>query len=223
MADFVLVHGAWAGPRSFERTAADLQAAGHRTLLVELVGLGARQDEFDPGITLSDHVADVENQVARAGFGRFILVGHSYGGMVITGAATRLGERIDALCYIDAFLPDDGQSLWDVASQWERDWFIDTQKYKPGKMDPIGGPGFTSAGFHPLLTFLEGVRFTGAEQAIPRRAYIFATRQERSPFGQFSRKVKGDPAWEYHEADAGHIVMNDQPEQLLAILLDLAR
>ena len=226
MADYVVVHGAWAGTRTFSQTVADLEAAGHRVLVPELIGLGLRQGEFHPGIALSDHIDDVETQIAQAGFDRFILAGHSYGGMVITGVATRLGERIDALCYIDAFLPEDGQSLWDVATEWERNWFIDTQKYKPGKMDPIGGaasPPIMGLGpYHPLLTFLEGIRFTGAEGKIPRRAYILATQFQPSPFPQFAARVKDDPAWEYHEAHAGHMVMNDQPQQLLEILINLA-
>src|SRR5690606_35090400 len=109
-----------------------LEAAGHRALACTLRGLGTRQDELHPGITLTDHIDDVCQQVEAAGFGRFILAGHSYGGMVITGVAARLGKQIDAICYIDAFLPADGESLWDVTGPFEHAWYIDTQKNKPG-------------------------------------------------------------------------------------------
>lgn len=227
MANYVLVHGAWGGGQTYDRTADDLRAAGHRVLVAQLTGLGSRDGELHPGITLSDHVADVLTQIEAAGFERFVLAGHSYGGMVITGVATRLGGRIDAICYIDAFLPEDGQSLWDITGEFEHDWYIRTQKHKPGLVDPIGREDFQPVpgvvGYHPLLTLLEAVSLTGEEKRIPRRAYVFATNWQPTPFTRFAEAVKGDRAWEYHEADASHMVMDDQPEQVAEILLGLAR
>ncbi|OYX95063.1 MAG: hypothetical protein B7Y74_05360 [Novosphingobium sp. 35-62-5] len=75
---------------------------------------------------------------------------------------------------------------------------------------------------HPLLTLVEAVRFTGEEAKIPRRIYVFANGWSPSPFPQFRDRVQDDPAWEYHEAQASHNVMGDQPEQLLKIVLDCA-
>lgn len=71
----------------FKHLAADLSGAGHRVLIAELTGLGSRQDEFHPGITLTTHIDDVTAQIAEAGYNRFVLVDHSWGGMVITGVA----------------------------------------------------------------------------------------------------------------------------------------
>lgn len=225
MADYVLVHGAWGGGRPYERLAGELREAGHRVVVAMLTGLGERSGELHPGITLSDHVDDVCDQVAAAGFDRFILAGHSYGGMVVTGVATRLGSRIDAIVYIDAFLPDDGQSLWDVTGEFEHGWYIDSQKFTPGLVAPIGSVDFEPVpgvvGRHPLLTLLEAVRFTGEEAKIPRRTYIYATDWQPSPFGRFRDQVMNDPAWDYHESKASHFVMTDQPEQLREILLGL--
>jgi len=221
MTDYVLVHGAWAGGWSHEGLAEDLRAAGHRAVVVHLRGLGIRGHELHPGIILSDHVEDVCLAVAEAGFDRFVLVGHSYGGMVITGAATRLGERIDAIAYLDAFLPEDGQSLWDITSEYEHHHYIDTQKFTPGLVAPIIGGNSSKLSRHPLLTMLEAVRFTGEEAKIPVRAYVLATGWKPSPFHRFAARVKADPAWAYHEADCGHDVMNGQREQILAILLGL--
>jgi pimeloyl-ACP methyl ester carboxylesterase len=225
MADFVLVHGAWGGGWAFDRLAAELKARGHRVVVAQLAGLGTRRDGLHPGIDLSTHVNDVIGQIEAARFDRFILCGHSYGGMVITGVATRLGAKIDALCYIDAFVPGDGQSLWDITGDFEHRWYIDSQKYTPGLVAPIGGeellkdPKF---GRHPLLTLTEAVRFTGEEAKVARRSYIFAKSWEPTPFRRFAAAVKVDPAWRYHEADCGHDVMSGQPVQLLEIVLELA-
>ncbi len=220
MTDYVLVHGAWGGGWSFDRTAADLHAAGHRVLVAALTGLGTRAAELNPAIDLSCHVADVCEQVAIAGYDRFVLVGHSYGGMVITGVATRLGATIDALVYVDAFLPADGQSLWDVTGEWEHVQYIDGQKDTPGLVRPL--PGMERAprlGRQPLLTLLEPVHFTGEEAKPRRRVYIYATGWKPTPFTRFADAVGADPAWDYHETAASHDVMGDQPAQLLEILL----
>src|SRR5690606_17595529 len=122
-------------------------------------------------------------------FDRFILVGHSYGGMVITGVATRLGARIDAIAYLDAFLPGDGESLWDITGEREHAWYIESQKFTPGLVAPIGTVDFEPVpgmvGRHPLLTLLEAVRYTGEEAKIPSRAYVFASDWQPTPFKRF--------------------------------------
>jgi pimeloyl-ACP methyl ester carboxylesterase len=166
------------------------------------------------------------NEIKWKDLDHLVLVGHSYGGMVITGVAARLGARIDAIAYIDAFLPGDGQSLWDVTGEFEHAWYIDSQKFTPGLVAPIGSVDFEPVpgmiGRHPLLTLTEAVRLTGEEAKIPRRVYIFATDWQPTPFVRFRDQVWGDSAWECHESKASHFVMADQPEQTLQILLGLA-
>ncbi|MBW8842288.1 MAG: alpha/beta hydrolase [Sphingomonadales bacterium] len=219
MTDYVLVHGAWGGGWTLEGLADDLKAHGHRVLVAALTGLGVRAAELSPAITLSDHVADVIDQVQAAGFDRFVLVGHSYGGMVITGVATHLGSRIDAIAYIDAFLPGDGQSLWDMTGDQDHQFYIDGQRDMPGLVAPLPFlPPEPRLGRHP-----EPVRFTGEEAKIARRAYVFAANWSPTPFNRFYDLVKDDPAWEVHRAEASHDVMTDQPEQLCELLLDLGR
>lgn len=226
MANYVLVHGAWGGNHSFDHAVRDLSAAGHTVFAATLTGLGTRQDELHPGITLTDHIDTVCEQIEAAGFERFILVGHSYGGMVIAGVAARLGSRIDAICYIDAFVPEHGQSLWDLAKTDRREWNINSQKFNPGLVTPIGATDFEVVpgirGYHPLLSLLEAVRLTGEEEHIPRRAYIFASGYQPTSFTRFSDRLKDDPTWEYHEADCSHGVMVDRPELTAKVLLGLA-
>ena len=226
MANYVLVHGAWGGGQTYGQIPDRLRAGGHQVQVAALRGLGTRQDELHPGITLTDHIDDVCQQVEQAGFERFILVGHSYGGMVVTGVATRLGARIDAIAYIDAFLPGHGESLWDITGEFEHAWYIDSQKDTPGLVAPIGALDFTpvpgQVGRHPLLTLLEAVRYTGEEAKISSRTYIFATDWEPTPFRRFSEAVQAEGGWSHHESKASHFVMTDQPEQTAEILLGLA-
>jgi pimeloyl-ACP methyl ester carboxylesterase len=226
MANYVLVHGAWGGGHYYERLAGELRTAGHEVLVAQLTGLGVRSGELHPGITLTDHVDDVCRQLGEEGFDRFILAGHSYGGMVIAGVATRLGARIDAIVYIDAFLPGDGESLWDTTGEFEHNWYIDSQKFTPGLVAPIGSVDFEpvpgQVGRHPLLTLTEAVRHTGEEAKIPRRVYIFASDWQPTPFKRFSEQVQAEGGWDHHDSKAGHFVMADQPEQVLEIMRELA-
>ena len=226
MANYVLVHGAWGGGQTYDAVLPALRDAGHEVLVATLPGLGSRQAELHPGITLTDHIDAVCEQIEAAGYDRFILTGHSYGGMVITGIASRLGKRIDAICYIDAFKPEDGQSLWDITSEFEHNWYIDSQKFKPGYVNPIGGVEFAVVpgviGYQPLLTLLEAVRCSGDEQLIPRKAYIFATGWQPTPFPRFAEAAK-TAGWDYYEADCDHFVMSNRPELTAEILLGLAQ
>lgn len=221
MTDYVLVHGGWCGEWSFDRTAEDLRAAGHRVLVASLTGLGSRLDELSPSITLSTHVADVVSQIADAGFDRFVLVGHSYGGMVVTGVATVLGARIDSLICIDGFVPGDAQSVWDLAPELQQLWIL-LQRDTPGLVAPPPSwedPRLTP---QPLLTTLEPVRFTGEEMKVGSRIYISATGYEPNPYALISQTLKSDTAWNHHEIDSGHFIMTDRPEPLLELLLGSA-
>jgi pimeloyl-ACP methyl ester carboxylesterase len=222
MTDYVLVHGAWGGGHVYDQLAGELRDAGHRVVVAALTGLGLRADELSPAIDLSRHIADVVEQIGAAGFGRFVLAGHSYGGMVVTGVAAKLGARIDALVYIDAFLPADGQSLWDITGEYEHRHYIDAQRDTPGLVAPLPGVTGVGVGHQPLLTLIEPVRFTGEEAKVGRRLYVFAESWQPTPFAGFHAAVAADPAWEAHRADASHNVMGDQPEQLLALMLSLA-
>ncbi|KRB82365.1 hypothetical protein ASE00_09860 [Sphingomonas sp. Root710] len=217
MANYVLVHGGWCGSWCYDRTAADLRALGHRVLTPALAGLGIRKAELSPAITLATHIDDVRIQIEDAGFDRFNLVGHSYGGMVITGVAASLGARIDALIYVDAFVPDDGQSIYDISGDGGGLW-IDLQRDTPGLMMPLPAWAHLPLTPQPLLTALQPVRFTGEESKVQRRVFIYATGYS-NPYAVYSEKLKCDPGWQFHEVDSGHFVMADKPEQLLEILL----
>src|SRR5713101_7446751 len=114
MTTFVLVHGGWVGGWCWRRDTPLLEAAGHRVFTPTLTGLGARAHSYTAPIDLDTHIEDVVSVLQYEDLHEVVLVGHSYGGMVITGAAERAAERLAHLCYLDAFVPEDGQALADL-------------------------------------------------------------------------------------------------------------
>ncbi|MFM9851177.1 MAG: alpha/beta fold hydrolase [Sphingomonadaceae bacterium] len=219
MSAFVLVHGAWGGGDAYAVIADRLRAAGHDVHVAALTGLGTRVRELSPAITLSTHVDDVLGVIDGASLDRFILVGHSYGGMIITSIAAKRAAQISAIVYIDAFLPRDGEALWDIATNWERQHYIDAQRDAPGLVAPFpGAPSHLTR--HPLLTLLEPVRLNGDQETITRRTYIYAQKGAPKTFGKFHERTAADPAWRTHALESGHNVMHDAPEALLAILFE---
>jgi len=110
---FVLVHGGGHGGWCWQRVAPLLRAAGHEVHTPTLTGLGERAHLLTPEVSLETHVADVANVLAYEDLTDVVLVGHSYGGMVITGVADRAPERVGQLVYLDAAIPRDGECLAD--------------------------------------------------------------------------------------------------------------
>src|SRR5262245_22022665 len=114
MSTYVLVHGAWGGSFGWRKVRPLLQAAGHVVVTPSLTGLGERVHLAAPEVNLSTHIQDVRNAIWFEDLTDIILVGHSYGGMVVAGVADVLPERIAHLVFLDAFQPADGQSLYDL-------------------------------------------------------------------------------------------------------------
>lgn len=117
MATFVLVHGGGHGGWCYRKVAGLLRAAGHAVFTPTLTGLAERSHLVSPAVDLDTHITDVVNLLAWEDLQDIILVGHSYGGMVITGVADRAADRIAELVYLDAAHPLDGESLATVAPQ----------------------------------------------------------------------------------------------------------
>ncbi|MDQ8184326.1 alpha/beta hydrolase [Pelagicoccus sp. SDUM812002] len=111
---FVILHGATAGGWEWKSTAAQLLEKGHTVYRATLTGLGERIHLASPEIDLETHVQDVVNLILFEDLNDVVLSGHSYGGMVITGVIDRIPERIKHVIYLDAAVPDDGMSLYDL-------------------------------------------------------------------------------------------------------------
>jgi pimeloyl-ACP methyl ester carboxylesterase len=110
---YVLVHGAWHGSWCWKRVRKSLCDAGHQVFTPTLTGLADRSHLNSAAVDLSTHVADVVNLLRWEALSDVVLCGHSYGGMVISGVADRVPEQIRTLVYLDAFVPEDGECIFD--------------------------------------------------------------------------------------------------------------
>lgn len=220
-ASFVLVHGAWAGAWAWMRVADRLTARGHAVFAPALSGLGERSHLAGPWIGLMTHVHDIVNEIRWKDLDRVVLVGHSYGGFVISGAAELVGERIASIVYVDAFMPADGQSFADIAP-----WLDPTQPTTPAP--PTADCDYLDqadrawvdlkATAQPTATFTEKLRVTDAYQRVPRKTFIRATGWD-SPFGTTATALRADPTWAVHEVASGHDIPIDKPDELTELLL----
>jgi pimeloyl-ACP methyl ester carboxylesterase len=120
---YVIVHGAYGGGWGFRQVGAMLTADGHTVYRPTLTGQGERVHLANPDVDLNTHIQDVVNTIEFEDLHDIVLVGHSYGGMVITGVADRIPGRIKQIIYLDAFLPEDGESVQTVTGH---------SPYRPG-------------------------------------------------------------------------------------------
>src|SRR5947208_6414024 len=114
MATFVLVHGTGHGGWCWQKMVPLVRTAEHEVYTPTLSGVSDRSHLLDCGVDLTTHITDVASLLFYEDLSDVILVGHSYAGMVITGVAAKAPERLKQLVYLDAYLPDDGQSELDL-------------------------------------------------------------------------------------------------------------
>jgi pimeloyl-ACP methyl ester carboxylesterase len=232
----VLVHGAWAGAWSWRDAARLLRKQGFDVYAPTMTGIAERSHVPARNVTLSTHIADIAGLMAYEELENVLLVGHSYGGMVITGAADREPARVAGMVYLDAFLPESGQSLWDLAGP-ER---VEMQKKAAQAHDggfslprpsvPPLAPEFAARWAQlftaqPIGTMSEPFVSVRApdERSWPRRHYILCTAYQGSRFHDFARDVRGAPGWEYSEFDAPHDVVRTDPELTAGRIAGIAR
>src|SRR5215471_16892964 len=114
MATFVLVHGAWVGSVVWRQLAPRLRKAGHEVYAPTLTGIGERKHLLSRETNLDTHIQDVIGVIDEEDLSDIVLVGHSYGGMVISGVADRVPVKVASLVYLDAFVPENGQSILNI-------------------------------------------------------------------------------------------------------------
>jgi len=232
MSTFVIVHGAWMGSASWTPLADVLRGRGHYVFVPSLTGLGERRHLFGGDVTLSTHIADVVGTIETEALDQVVLVGHSYGGMVITGVADRLAGRISHIAYLDAFLPADGQSLFDCVPPEQ----VMKQVGEAGAHSGVGVPPLprdpssipdayrfylTGRSLQPLGTFVEKLTFTaGGYDRVGRRLYVMC--KPPSPFGQFFERLQTDPAWRTETLPCGHLLHLEMTDRVADLLADFA-
>ncbi|MFE0017668.1 alpha/beta fold hydrolase [Mesorhizobium sp. NPDC059054] len=214
MATFILIAGGWQGGWVYQKVAELLTAHGHKALPITLSGLG---DVPAPTANLETHIGEVA-AIVKGQRDDLVLVGQSYGGMVVSGAADAEPSQIKALVYVDAYVPDTDDSVWSLTTPRFRDMFIAGAKtdglncMPPPKMDPRCRP-------QPMGTFLQAVTLSGRWREVPRKTFVGAHGWDGSPFLDLYRRLSGDPEWSTFSLDCGHNVARLQPEALTEILL----
>lgn len=222
---FVLVHGAWHGGWCWQQVADVLHAQGHRVYTPTLTGCGERVHLATSETNLRTHVTDVLATLHYEDLGDVVLVGHSYAGMIIGQVACEAAMRIRSVVYLDAFLPDPGQSFADVVGQDLEPLAV------RGSVPPmltteelgIAAPAlkaFVEARLtpHPLAAFEQGIDFDPEALAGLPRTFI----QTSDLFEAEARKAAAAGFRVENIQEAGHDVMLTRPVELARMLLALA-
>lgn len=230
MASIVLAHGAWSAAWAWKKMRPLFRAAGHDFFSPTYTGLGERAHLARPEVDLSTHIEDVLAVLEFENLTDVTLLGHSYGGMVATGVADKARERIARVVYIDAFAPNDGQSLFDlVGPKAEGNMRAGAAKEGDGwrlpinPMPPDTAPEDVAWASprrrpQPLRTFEQKLKLESKEPPPPRH-YIYATRNGPGDvFRQFSTRAKSEAGWKSYELDCSHNPHITCPDALMALL-----
>lgn len=227
----LVCHGAWSGGWSWKKMRPLMQAAGYRMVVPTYTGLGEREHLASPAIDLETNIQDILSTVKFEDLSDIILLGHSYGGMVATGVADRVRERITQLVYLDAFVPRDGQSLFDLNEGGRAGIEASAKNGDGWRAPPLPTPPDTAAEDvawltprrvpMPLKCFEMKLKLQHGETDLPR-SYIYAKRiTPADTFGQFSRRAQSEPGWRHVEIDASHAPNISAPDKLMAALREI--
>jgi pimeloyl-ACP methyl ester carboxylesterase len=233
MAIFLVCHGAWSGGWAWKRVRHLLGAAGHEVYTPTYSGLGERAHVVMPSTDLETHIQDILDVLTYEDLHEVVLVGHSYGGMVATGVADRAPERIARLIYIDAFVPRNGQCLFDLlpsAMRAERQESVDARGAGWLVPPPASPPDTSSEDaawsaarrrWQPLATFTQPLRLIHADPDVAR-AYIYCSRiGPDDRFAPFAARARTEAGWTYLELDASHSPNITAPEALARLLVQV--
>lgn len=231
---FVLIHGAWHGGWCYQRVAELLRAQGHRVYAPSLTGLADRSHLLSPTIGLKTHVDDVVNLVKWEDLKEVVLCGHSYGGMVITGAAEMLEGRIKSLVYLDALVPDAGKSVLDYATPASKVRYDALALAAGGGyIAPIPAAAFSvnekdSAWVdaqctpQPYQTFRDSLPAVTVRDRIAGKYYVLAEKYASEMMAGFAAQRRSQPDWTVIDLPYGHDLMVDAPGPVADILLRAA-
>ncbi|MEV7091347.1 alpha/beta hydrolase [Amycolatopsis sp. NPDC051045] len=233
MTTFLLVHGAWHSGRSWQRVVPLLESAGHRVFAPSLTGYGDKAHLLSPEVGLDTHVDDIAGLIEAERLTDVVLVGHSYAGLVISSVANRLPDRVAHLVYLDAMVPEDGETAMDVLPVTKQlvDAAVDGWRIPPlpELPPPLGLFGVTDPedvtwlrsmlSDQPVACLRQPVRLDNpAVHAIPR-THIHCVGGR--PDGITRRPVP--PGARVRELPTGHDCMITTPAELTELLLEAAQ
>ena len=229
MATFLICHGGWAAGWAWKKVRPLLQAAGHDVYTPTYTGLGERAHLASPAVDLDTHIDDVLAVLHYEDLRDVVLVAHSYGGMVATGVADRAVDRIARLIYVDAYVPENGQCVFDLmpaqmrvthqeATQAHGDgWLISFTHTARGHLTPELPWIAARRRSQPIRTVTQPLLLKTANAGVPR-SYIYCTRiTPDDRYGPFARRAKSDLTWRYFEIDASHSPHITAPEALVRL------
>jgi pimeloyl-ACP methyl ester carboxylesterase len=232
MADFVLVHGAWSGAWCWKKIIPVLWAAGHRVFAVTLTGTGERAHQLAPDIRLRTHIDDVAAVLDAEELQHAIIVGHSYAGMVITGVADRMPQRIGRLVYLDAVVPLPGEawsSTHPAQTQMQRrEAIAATGSISPADPALFGLHGEDAQWMarhhapHPGGVYDDPLHFDAARVAAIPRTFIDCNAPAMPTIAVPRERVRQQAGWQIVEIATGHAAMVSAPDELQRILLVIA-
>ena len=218
---FILIHGAWGSGQGWWQVRPLLEKAGYRVFAPSLTGQGERAREGGPAVNLATHIDDIVRLIETRRLHRVILVGHSYGGMVVSGVAERVPERIARVIYVDAFLPKDGESAFSqmvpsfVASLRKRaleqgdGWAIPSGSGK-GPPQPIGTLEQALTINNPRAAAIPGTYILTMDPGAAMDAFSFAAHRAQLK------------TWPVYVLRTGHLPQVTMPGPLAQLLIDAA-
>ena len=220
----VFVHGAWGGGWQYTKVQPLLEEAGHTIYRPTMTGLGERVHLSGPDVGLSTHIEDIVKVIEFEDLHEVVLVGHSYGGMVIAGVADRVPERIAKLVFFDAILPEDGESVASLfggaidtmataGAGGAEPWQLVPRWVEEGKLPPVDVP-------QPLLTFTEPIVLDNPDAAQLPAVFLLTVEagKEVDDFDVFADRAR-DRGWEIVEMEGGHNPHWYQPAAFVNVFL----
>jgi pimeloyl-ACP methyl ester carboxylesterase len=243
MSSVVLVHGAWGGGWAWKKVIPLLRAAGHDVHATTATGLGDRVHLAGPAVDLDTHITDVVNVLAFEDLTEVTLVGWSYGGMIITGVAERVPERLAQLVYLDALVPADGENSYDAERSSEEvragdraaaeaagmPGFLLVEPYLDwlGSLtpDPTDRPWLLARLVpQPLATYTQPIRLRNpAAAAVPRTFVSFTEGKDAAGdvFANTVTQLRSASGWQYRELAHNHLAPINAPQATAELLLSL--
>jgi pimeloyl-ACP methyl ester carboxylesterase len=228
MATFVLVHGSCHGGWCWKKVTPLLSKNGHNVYTPTLTGLGERSHLVSSDIGLDTRIIDVTQVLEYEDLTEVTLVGHSYGGLVIAGVAENVPQRIRRLVYLDAYIPQDNKSAFDIVPGLETiynqralkeqgmEWLV--ASYKPEEFGVTNSVDINWMNTRlcpmPWHTHDQPIRITNPESKKLPKIYISC-----SEFGDSQFKDQKSPSdWDYHKLTGGHDAMITVPKRLVQML-----